>query len=108
MRSISWSPTLHGAAALDHVTVPAAVSVFAALAGRVSATDPSSAMKSSASPLSEALGLSVSVMIPLLCQLRLWSAVDVPLTVNAAGFSAPFAPSAPIAEPMATGSKNAS
>ena len=31
-----------------------------------------------------------------------------PPTVNAAGFSTPFAPSAPTALPMATGSKNAS
>ena len=108
MRSISWSPDRHGAAGLDHFSVPGGLSVFAALAGSVSASDPSSAMKSSASPLSDALGLSVSVIVPLLLHCRLWIDVDVRLAVNAAGSSAPFAPSAPIAEPMVTGSKNAS
>ena len=68
MRSISWSPDRHGAAGLDHFSMPGGLSVFAALAGSVRATDPSSAMNSSASPLSEALGLSVSVIVPLLLQ----------------------------------------
>ena len=54
MRSISWSPALHGCVATDQVSVPATASTVAVFAERVRATDPSRAMKSSAWPVSDA------------------------------------------------------
>ena len=105
MRSMSRSPACHGWLATLHVSAPPLC--VASSNDSVSDTEPSSAMKSMACPASDAEGSSTIVAVPA-SHFRLLIVALAPPTVNAAGYSTPFVPSAPTAVPMATGSKNAS
>ena len=105
MRSISRSPSFHGWLATLHVSAPPLCA--ASSNDRVTDTEPSSAMKSTACPASDAEGSSSIVTTPD-SHSKLEMVVFVPFSTKSAGLMTPFVPSAPTALPMATGSKNAS
>ena len=88
MRSMSRSPAFQGWLATLHVSAPPPLCV-ASSNDRVSDTEPSRAMKSTACPASDVEGSSVIVAVPD-SHFRLEMVVFAPPTVNAAGFSTPF------------------
>ena len=104
IRSMSKSALCQGWLGTDQERVPAVVSSVAEDAGSERDTEPSSSMKSSLWPESEACVERDRTTDPL-SHLRPVIEVDVPSTVKEAGLRTPLEASAPTPEAMVTGQR---